>query len=181
MISETIPAETDNEKMCLTEIEMERLIDVYGDHLLRLCTLYLKDTFLAEDALQDTFIQVWKKYGSFQGRSSERTWLTRIAINVCKNYLRSPWKARTDVKDLTEFAGPGRNEFEQVDSHIDVMNAVLALKEKYRIVILLYYYEEYSVKEIADILSKKEGTVLTRLRRGRDSLHQLLEPKKGGF
>ena len=57
MISETIPAETDNEKMCLTEIEMERLIDVYGDHLLRLCTLYLKDTFLAEDALQDTFIK----------------------------------------------------------------------------------------------------------------------------
>lgn len=176
MISDTIPAETVNDKMCLTEIEMERLIDVYGDHLLRLCTLYLKDKALAEDALQDTFIQAWKKYGSFQGKSSEGTWLTRIAINVCKNYLRSPWNAKTDLIDLTELTGQGKNEYEQVDNHIDVMNAVLKLKEKYRIVILLYYYEELSVKEIASILSKKESTVLTHLKRGRENLKRMLEP-----
>ena len=180
MISDTIPAETVNDKMCLTEIEMERLIDDYGDHLLRLCTLYLKDTSLAEDALQDTFIRAWKKYGSFQGKSSERTWLTSIAINVCKNYLRNTWNSKTDFKDLTELVRHGKNEFEQVDNQIDVMNAVLELKEKYRIVILLYYYEELSVKEIASVLSKKESTILTHLKRAREQLHVLLESKKGG-
>lgn len=180
MVSDTITAETVTDKPCLTEIEMERLIDEYGDHLLRLCTLYLKDTSLAEDALQDTFIRVWKKWGSFQGKSSEKTWLTSIAINVCKNHLRSPWNSKTDLKDLTEFARHGKNEFEQIDEQIDVMNAVLELKEKYRIVILLYYYEELSVKEIASVLSKKESTILTRLKRAREQLHGLIRPQKGG-
>lgn len=178
MISEPVPAETSKTKKCLTEMDMERLIDVHGNHLLRLCTLYLKDTALAEDALQDTYIRAWEKYNSFQGKSSERTWLTSIAVNVCKNYLRSPWNRQTDRIEIGDLMGQGSNEFEHIDNRIDVMNAVLRLKEKYRIVILLYYYEELSAKEIGAVLSCKEGTVLTRLKRAREQLSGLLAPQK---
>lgn len=165
---------------CMTEEKMESLIDLHGTHLLRLCTLYLKDRVLAEDALQDTFVRAWEKYDTFQGRASEKTWLTTIAVNVCKNYLRSPWNQRVNVTDLTELVGETADAYSQADSHMDVMNAVLALKERYRVVILLYYYEELSVKEIADMLSSKEATVLTRLKRAREHLAKAIK-REGGF
>lgn len=164
---------------CMTEEKMEAWIDRYGTHLLRLCTLYLKDVALAEDALQDTLIKAWEKYGSFQGRASEKTWLTSIAVNVCKNYLRSPWNRRVNVNDLTQLVGRTEDEFSHIDSRMDVMNAVLALKERYRIVILLYYYEELSVKEMANMLACKEATVLTRLRRAREYLAKAIK-REGG-
>ena len=82
-----------------------RLLDDWGDQLLRLCTLYLKDVHLAEDTVQETMLKAWRSAGQFHGGGSETTWITRIAINVCKSYLRSPWKrrrapapARTSIK-----------------------------------------------------------------------------------
>lgn len=165
---------------CMTEEQMEALIERYGTHLLRLCTLYLKDAALAEDALQDTFVKAWEKYETFQGKASEKTWLTSIAVNVCKNYLRSPWNRRVNVSDLTQIIGQTEDEFSMADSHMDVMNAVLALKERYRVVILLYYYEELSVKEMAQMLSCKEATIMTRLKRARDYLAKAIK-KEGGF
>ncbi len=174
MISKPVHMEISNEKMSLTEMDMERWMNSYGDHLLRLCTLYLKDRTLAEDAVQDTFIRAWENYSSFEARSSEKTWLTKIAVNICKNMLRSPWNRRAEVKDFEELARVSKNEYEQVNKQIDVMNAILKLKEKYRIVILLYYYEELSVKEMAAVLAQKEATILTRLKRGREKLGELL-------
>ena len=70
---------------------MERLIIEYGDAVLRMCFLYLKDYHLAEDAAQETFIKAMKHYDSFNRKSSEKTWLTRIAINCCKNIMRMNW------------------------------------------------------------------------------------------
>lgn len=74
-----------------TEQFLERLMNTYGDELLRLCYLYLKDYQLAEDAVQDTFIKTMKSYKSFEHKSSEKTWLMRIAVNCCKNVMRSRW------------------------------------------------------------------------------------------
>ena len=70
---------------------IERLIMEYGDAILRMCYLYLKDYHLAEDAAQETFIKAMKHYESFHQKSSEKTWLTRIAINCCKNMMRMNW------------------------------------------------------------------------------------------
>ncbi len=174
MMSKPVQLEIAKENISLTEMDMERWISKYGDHLLRLCTLYLKDITSAEDAVQETFIRAWQHYDSFEARASEKTWLTRIAVNICKNMLRSPWNRKTEVDDFESLAGITSNEYEQVNKQIDVMNAVLKLKDKYRIVILLYYYEELSVKEISAVISEKEGTVLTRLKRGREKLGELL-------
>lgn len=74
-----------------SELDLERVITEYGDSLLRMCFLYLKDIHLAEDAVQDTLIKAYLNYGKFRKDSSEKTWIVRIGINVCKNYLRSSW------------------------------------------------------------------------------------------
>ncbi len=155
-------------------MDMERWINQYSDYLLRLCVLYLRDRALAEDALQDTYIRAWEHQDSFEEGTNEKAWLVRIAVNVCKNMLRSPWNRWVEAENFEELVGVSRNEYEQVNKQIDVMNAVLKLKEKYRIVILLYYYEELSVKEISDIIDEKESTVLTRLKRAREKLGDLL-------
>lgn len=161
-------------KRKITEREMKRLVESYSNDLLKLCTLYLKDRHLAEDALQDTFIKVWQKYYTYDKTlSSEKTWITRIAINTCKNYLRTSWFNKIQTSDFIEIVG--QDEYTVVDEAVDMMNEILDLKEKYRVVLLMYYYEEYSVKEIAEILEAKQSTVLSLLARGRKQLKTKLD------
>lgn len=163
------------EEKTLTNMEMQRLIDSYGNDLLRLCTLYLKDRHLAEDALQETYIKVWQKYSTYKCEANEKTWITRIAINVCKNFLRTAWFKKTNTADVMEiFKGSG-NSYRQLEESIDVMTAIQELKEKYRTVLLLFYYQEFSVKEIANIIGAKQSTVLSLLRRGREQIKQKLK------
>ena len=91
-----------------------RLLDDWGDQLLRLCTLYLKDVHLAEDTVQETMLKAWRSAGQFHGGGSETTWITRIAINVCKSYLRSPWKRRrAPAEELDALLAPAD------DPHVD--------------------------------------------------------------
>lgn len=159
----------------LTDIEMQRLIDSYGNDILRLCALYLKDRHLAEDALQETYIKVWQKYSTYRGQADEKTWITRIAINVCKNILRTSWFKRTETTEIIEIIKGSRDYYKQVDESVDVMHAIQGMKEKYRSVLLLYYYQEFSIKEISEILGMKQSTVLSLLRRGRYQLRQALK------
>ena len=70
---------------------LERLMEEYGTGLLRLCALQLGDAALAEDAAQETLLRAWRRYGTFRGEAAERTWITAIALNVCRDLLRSPW------------------------------------------------------------------------------------------
>ena len=85
---------------------MERWINDYGDDLLRVCALNLGDASQAEDALQDALLKAFRAYGSFQHLSSEKTWLTRIAINVCRDMQRSRWARfvdrRVDIDRMPE-------------------------------------------------------------------------------
>lgn len=162
------------EEKTLTDMEMSRMIDSYGDDILRLCTLYLKDRHWAEDALQDTFIKVWQKYSTYNGLSNEKTWITRIAINVCKNYLRTTWFMKTQTSDILEIVQDSKDDYKRVDESIDVINAILGLNDRYRVVLLLYYYQEFSVKEISNVLEMKQSTVLSLLRRGRNQVKRKL-------
>ena len=72
-------------------LNIEEMIARYGDDILRLCLLYLGDRQLAEDAFQETFVKAWKGRDAFRGESSEKTWLSRIAVNTCRDMLRSGW------------------------------------------------------------------------------------------
>lgn len=151
--------------------DMERLINQYGDNLLRMCYLYLHDLQLAEDAVQDTYIKVYKNWDAFKGESSEKTWITSIAINVCKSRLRSSW-----YKNLL-FHRELKQEpyYEDKIKDDTVLNEISKLKPKYREVILLFYYQELKVKEIVAALNITESAVTVRLSRAREQLKKSLK------
>lgn len=150
------------------QAELTRMMQTYGTQLLRLCTLYLKDRMLAEDAVQETFVRAWR--ADFRQEYSEKTFLTRIAINICKNYLRTPWHTRRASAELLDQL---TTQIPDVDDTL--LRAVLSLSQAHRAVILLYYYQGFSVNEIAEILSIPSATVSTRLFRAREKLRSMLK------
>lgn len=168
---------------CIIEVEQKELVDIeriiktYGDSLLKMCMIYLKDRDLAEDAVQDTFIKVYQKYHTFNGESEEKTWIMRIAINTCKNYMRTSWfkKVKTgfELETISEEKVEGNLLEEEMQKQL--LQEVTALGHKYKEVILLYYYQELSIKEIAKVLDIKEGAVKVRLQRAREKLSMQLK------
>lgn len=157
-----------------TTPNMKRILDEYGNSVLRICFLYLKDTHLAADALQDTFIKVYTNYSKFKGNSSEKTWIMRIAINVCKNYQRSSWWKRIDKSTILENI-PGDKESIGNDS---LLLKVMKMSPKYKEVILLYYYQDMKIREIAKVLQRPESTVSIRFKRAREILNISNNTKK---
>lgn len=152
---------------------ISELITEYGDSILRMCYVYLKDYHLAEDVTQETFIQVYNNYESFQQQSSIKTWIIRIAINLCKNQMRTKWFS---VMREEEF--PILSYAEDYDGIIDreqLITEIGNLRPKYREVVLLFYYQELSIREIAELLDKKESTIKVRLKRAREQLKQALK------
>lgn len=148
--------------------DMATLIDQYGESLLRLCFFYLKDIHLAEDAMQDTLIKVYQHYGKFKGNASEKTWMMRIAINTCKNYLRSTW--RKNVDPLSALESVPTTYQENLAQDDTLLLEIMKLPNKYKEVVLLHYYQDMSVKDIAVTLRCPVGTVTGRLRRARERL-----------
>jgi RNA polymerase sigma-70 factor (ECF subfamily) len=149
-----------------------RLFNQYADSLLRLCFLYLKDRGLAEDAVQETFMSAYKSLNSFKFLSSEKTWLTRIAINTCKNLMRSK-SYREPVLELSELI-PAASESSQ-ETRITVSEEIAKLPAKYREVILLFYYSELKTSEIAKLLKIPRTTVDYRLRQAKALLKKTLK------
>ena len=152
--------------------QLNRLMEQYGSSLLRMCTLYLKDAELARDAVQETFIKAYRHFEDYRGESSEKTWLTRIAINVSRDMLRTAWfrhRSRIDIEMLSEkpadFAFPDNT----------VLNEVMQLPAKYREVILLRYYEGLKLRETASALGISEGKVRTRLDKANGILRDRLK------
>jgi RNA polymerase sigma-70 factor (ECF subfamily) len=144
-------------------------VEKYSDTLLRLCYSYVKNTSDAEDLTQDVFLALLKREAPFESEEHEKAWLIRLAINKCKNHLKSGWIRHNTALD------DSRAEAENIpDEHFTgenpVLEAVLALPEKYRTPIHLFYYSDYTIKEIADAIGKKEATVGTLLARGRKLL-----------
>lgn len=154
---------------------LERMMNEYGDAVLRMCFLYLKDYQLAEDAVQETFIKAMKSYDAFEHRSSEKTWLIRIAVNCCKNIMRSHWFqiVRNDLGD--DWEKTHDNPIEAFLEKDSISRAVMRLNANDRQIIVLYYYQELSAREIAAVIGKTENAVLQRLKRARDRLKVFLE------
>lgn len=148
------------------EERIQRWMNEYGASLLKVCVLYLSDYALAEDAVQETFFGAWRAMDRFEGRNgcSEKTWLTRIAVNVCGTYRRTKWFRHVDTSQpLNECSLSARGVPEEAG---EVLMSVARLPEKYRMVIILYYYHGMNQREIAEALGVRRSMVSYRLRRG---------------
>lgn len=163
---------------------LERLMDAYGDDVLHLAYFYVKDRALAEDIFQEVFTKVYLALPRFRGESSPKTWIYRIAINQCRDRLRS-WSMRNVLALGESFLGgapePDRTEdaaLAAVDREA-LLQAILQLPVEFREVVLLYYYDEMDVREAAQALSLSAGTVKSRLHRARQKLKVILA--EGGF
>ena len=165
--------------------DLDDLMNTYGTEILRLCTLYLKDYQLAQDAVQETILKVYTKYAGFRGQCSVTTWITTIAMNVCRDMMRRhsyserPLFLPEDEDAQEEYierklAASQDNGEPDVDTRMTLLQAVTDLPQIYRKTILLYYYNGFSTAEIAKILHCPQATVNVRLKRGRDMLRRVL-------
>ena len=139
----------------------------YKDYIYRTCILYLKDHHLAEDCTQDVFIKVYKKQKSYKGKSSLKTWITRICINCCRDMLR-----KRKAEDNLDESLP-EDESDHTKKLI-VSEAIISLPLQFREVVILYYYREFTMKEIAEITPTKIPNVEYRIRRAKELLKERL-------
>lgn len=152
----------------MDEFQAKRLVSLYADMILRISYQYLKQTYDAEDICQTVFLKYLTSAPTFDSIEHEKAWIIRTAINACKDHLKSAYFRRTVALEEAAYAAVP----EAPDT--EIMDAVKQLPEKYRISIYLYYYEEYSAREIAGILGKSEATVNQYLTRGRRKLRSYL-------
>lgn len=154
-----------------SEGEVNRAVDQYADMIQRVCFYYLKNRADTEDVFQTVFLKYMLSDRCFDSAEHEKAWLLRVAINACKDQLKSFFRRHTvPLEEIREL------ETENAAEHSEVVEALLSLPGKYKDVIYLHYYEGYSAAEIGKILGKKENTVYSLLSRGRG----LLREKLGG-
>lgn len=153
------------------EQEINRVIEQYADTVRRLCMIHLKNYHDTEEIFQTVFLKYFLSSVVFENEEHEKAWFIRVTVNSCKDLLKSFFRSRTVPLDEL------LNQAEELTpDNSEVLEAVLSLPEKYRQVVYLYYYEEYSAVEISRILGKKLNTIYTLLTRSK----RLLKEKLGG-
>ena len=152
---------------------LNSLVTRWEKPLLRLCFALLCDTALAEDAVQETFFKAWKGADRFRADSSEKTWLTRIAVNTCKDLRKSAWVRNTDRSVTPDLLPEGSVPFDERDD--TVTRAVLSLPPKLKDVTLLHWYQGMTLDEIVRVLRLPRSTVNYRLKKAKAMLKEQLE------
>ena len=143
--------------------EIERVMHTYGNMLFRLCLITLGNTSDAEDAVQETLIRYMQKAPEFKEAEHEKAWLLKVAANTCKDILR--FRSRHQTIDIEEI-----KEFTKDTSDSGILDALMTLPDKFRVVLVLYYVEEYSIEEIAGVIGRTTSAVKMRLQKGRSLL-----------
>ena len=151
---------------------LDQWMILHGSRLLRLCAMNLRDASLAQDAVQDTFLKAFRQFYRFRGDADPLTWLTAIALNVCRDYRRTAWFRHVDRRVEAD-ALPHGADFTFPDN--TVIRAVTALPPRYREVILLRYYQDMKQKDVAAALGVSERTVRQRLTKANAILREQLK------
>ncbi|MBQ3256488.1 MAG: sigma-70 family RNA polymerase sigma factor [Oscillospiraceae bacterium] len=153
----------------MTDTEFTQLTTKYIDTVYRVALTRMKNVTEAEDITQTVFLKLYREPKPFASEAHVKHWLIRVTVNECNKLFRNPFRAAEDIAD---YANSLRFE---TPEQSDLFDAVMALPEKYRLPIFLYYYEDYSTAEISKLLKLPVPTVITRLRRGRERLKQHLQ------
>ena len=145
----------------------EALVAKHENRLYRTALAVLGHVSDAEDVVQEVFLRVYEKAPELESEEHETAWLLRVTVNLCRSRLRTPWRKR--MEPLLESYPAAEPEQRELLEH------VLALSPRYRAVIHLFYYEGYSVKEIAQLTGQRESTVRSLLTRARQKLKSVLQ------
>lgn len=145
---------------------VEKAVREYSDNLLKIAYTYTKNRSDAEDIVQDAFLSLMIEEKEFMSQEHMKAWLIRVTINKSKNHIKSAWVSKqTKMPEELEHLSEEENE---------LLDAVFSLEEKYRIPIHLFYYEGYTITEIAEIMGKTPATIGSWLDRGRKRLKKQL-------
>lgn len=150
-------------------IPFEDAVKIFSDTVYRVSLNILKNPEDSKDVMQNVFLRYFKHQHTFESKEHIKAWLIRVAVNESKRYLKIN---KTESVSLEEVAN---TLFAENKEDGDIFRAVMSLDEKYRTVILLYYFEGYDVKEIARILKRNQATVRTQLSRARELLKSKLK------
>lgn len=155
---------------------LDYLMRRYGDKVLKLAYYHVRDRHLAEDILQEVFCRVYLNLEKFRRDSSYFTWIYRITVNLCHDYKVSAYYRRIlpVAENTEEKRDSDARLFETVEGG-EIFAKVMDLPEKYRAVIALYYFDEMTTPEIAQVLKITENTARARLFRGRNMLKEVLD------
>ena len=158
-------------------VDVEEALHTYGDMVYRLALVQMKNRSEAEDVFQEVFLRLVRYKERIDGQEHLKAWLIRVTVNCCRKQFHSAYRRRTVPIDREI----GSEQTYEMDLPGDpVYDAVLGLPDDYRSVIHLFYYEQYSVHEIAEILDLSETAVKTRLSRARGKLKNILKGEYGG-
>ena len=149
----------------------ERIVNSYADMLLRICMHYTNNISDAEDAVQATFLKLVEKNIIFDSLDHEKAWLIRVCINLCKDSMKSSWKKKVFSVHETEF----KDQPYEITDNSPLLSYIRTLPPKQRTAIYLYYYEDMPVNRIATAMGANKNTVLSWLRRGRNTLEKMLK------
>lgn len=156
----------------MTEEEFSIKYQMYSQELFSICYGYTKSSSEAEDILQEIFLKFLNKKILFNDLSQEKYWLIRIAINTCKNYVKSSYHTRVTLAQEILEAYPDNSLKKETDV---LARIVKHLPKKYKEVIVLYYYNSYKTNEIAVILNISLSAVKKRLERARNMIQEEME------
>ena len=149
--------------------QFESLVEKYMYMIYRVAYSWTKNSDDANDVTQDVLIQLYKSNKKFESDVHIKNWLIKVTVNQCKMLFRTPWSKLEDISNYAETIG-----FED-ESHLDLFFAVMKLDKKYRVPLMLFYYEGYSTKEISSFLGIPEKTISTRLFRAKAILKDYLK------
>lgn len=166
------------------ESAVETLVITYQKPIYRLALSILEDPYEAEEAAQDALLTALGALDSFRGEASFNTWIHTITVNICLSRLRKrrTWdRLKTSLQSIFRSEGEQAPHPEEVALHNEadaaLWQAIHSLDEKHRLPVILRYYHNYSITEIAQILDINEGTIHSRLSTARDRLHSMLVEK----
>lgn len=146
------------------------VIRTYADMVYKIAVRYTKNLADAEDVFSDTFLAYYRKKQEFASEEHRKAWLIRVTINFSRNLYRAHKKSA----ELDESIPSQERGFDAVENAADLKTALEQMRPEYREVICLYYLQELSVKELAQVLGRNESTVRTQLLRGREQLRKFL-------
>lgn len=159
------------EKRISDKRSFDELYEMFATDVLRVSYYYLGNREQAEDVTQDVFVRLLINKPDLE-YGKEKSWLFKVALNRCRDLWRSAWIKKTILGHPGFESFPAPDELNRMTDDMDLANSINRLRPEFKEVILLFYYQGFSVSEISHILDIAEGTVSSRLSRAREKLQK---------